>query len=102
MSVRLRRAVRMGRRMLVMTTVSTVSRRGASILAVASIFIGSPVLAQRVLFDGARVVLRPTEVNEPMGLVTGDFDENGRPDLVVTDYEKGFLTTLFGDGEGGF
>jgi hypothetical protein len=40
--------------------------------------------------------------NGPGGIVRGDFDGDGNPDLVVANYNSNNISVLVGDGNGGF
>src|SRR5438094_4951949 len=40
--------------------------------------------------------------NNPQGLATGDFNEDGIPDLAGTNYGSGDVSILLGNGDGTF
>ena len=40
--------------------------------------------------------------NGPTSVAVGDFNEDGQPDLAITNYVDGTVTVLLGDGTGGF
>lgn len=50
------------------------------------------------MFDEVRTYTLDTN---PTSIASGDFDEDGKPDLVTTE-ASGILTVFFGDGAGGF
>ena len=77
-----------------------------ALLAVAALVMsaGSIATAQEAEPDPPRFLpaVNSAVGNNPAGVDTGDFDEDGVLDLVVANYQSGELTLLLGSGQGVF
>lgn len=68
------------------------------VLAVGALICLSVAAMAQVTFTNQTFVTGP----QPTGLVSGDFNRDGFPDLAVTDQQAGFVTILLGVGGGHF
>jgi hypothetical protein len=79
-----------------------ITRVPAWLLLAASGLLASPALAQTPATFALQANPPSTGGNEPRYLAVADVNNDGRPDVLVTNTQSGTLGVLLGNGSGGF
>ena len=74
--------------------------RAARLVAAASLLLAATTAPR--IDAGPVLVARPGPIDHPQAIVAGDFDRDGREDLVIADFQAGVLQLLVNQGNGRF